>query len=199
MPNHLVTISGSYRSGGITEQSVALLTQEATRRGWTTENIRLIDRQINYCRNCRGCTQAAGDARGTCVIQDDVAAIWEAIDRSQALVIAAPTNFFDATAVTRTFLERLVPVGYWPWGKAAPASRAKSILRPAVLLTSTAMPGIMARYFTRTMKSLKDMARCLRARPVDRVYLGLAAIGEAQRLSPRAQKRLRRAAARLLG
>jgi hypothetical protein len=61
------------------------------------------------------------------------------------------------------------------------------------------MPGILARFFTRSMKSLKDIAKCLRAKPVDRVYLGLSALQAKQQLSPGARKRIRRAAQRLMG
>ncbi|MGE5612155.1 MAG: flavodoxin family protein [Bacillota bacterium] len=199
MSKNLLTISGSYRPNGITEQAISILAQEATERGWNSQHIRLIEKNIKYCTNCRSCTQSPGTARGRCIIQDDdVPAILQAVDQSDALVLAAPTNYFDVTAVTRTFLERLIPAGLWPWGQGAPRWRDKSPLRRSVLITSTAMPALFGRFFTTSLKALGNMSTCLRAKPVDRVFLGMIALQPDQRLSPSATRRLTGAAARLL-
>ncbi len=53
--------------------------------------------------------------------------------------------------------------------------RIEKPTRPAVLITSSAMPGPMARLFTRAMATLAKMAGLLGARPVGRLYVGLAA------------------------
>ena len=133
-----------------------------------------------------------------CQIDDDVRSIVALADQSEALVLASPVNMYDVTAVTRMFLERLIPCGYWPWGQGGPTWRNREPARLSILITSTAMPAIMARYFTRSMKSLKDMSKCLCAKPVDRVYLGMMASRLDQPLPDRAKRRVRRAAGRLL-
>jgi NAD(P)H-dependent FMN reductase len=194
----LLCISGSYRSGGIMDGALDIAAEEATRRGWAVERVRLIEKHIEFCRNCRSCTQVTGGQRGVCPIEDDMAGLLEAVDRSDAVILASPTNFFEVTAVTRKFLERLVGVGYWPWGQYSPKWRDKSPVRRAVLMTSSAMPAIMARFFVRSMKSLRDMAKCLRGKVVDRVYLGPVALHATDPLSERGRRRVRRAMGRLL-
>ena len=88
----------------------------ARAHGAETSKIYLIDQHIEYCRICRNCTQEQGAVRGECVIEDDMEAILTEIDRADAMVLGSPVNFYNVTAVFRTFLERLVGVGYWPWG-----------------------------------------------------------------------------------
>ena len=53
--------------------------------------------------------------RGKCVHNDDMDEILRAVDAADAVVLAAPTNFFNVNALTRRFIERLVPYAYWPW------------------------------------------------------------------------------------
>ena len=87
--------------------------------GTETRKIYLIDQHIEYCRNCRSCTQNEGMERQSCVIQDDVAGILAEIERADTVVLASPVNFYNVTAIFRVFLERLLGCVYWPWGQAS--------------------------------------------------------------------------------
>lgn len=40
--------------------------------GAEVEKIQLLDRYIEFCTNCRNCTQNSGDKRGQCVLNDDM-------------------------------------------------------------------------------------------------------------------------------
>lgn len=194
----LLLIHGSYRSQGIIDQAMLLIEQHATTAGWKTQSIPLIDQDIRCCRNCRCCLQTPGPERGTCTIEDDVARILDAADRSDALVLASPTNFFDVTAITRAFLERLVVTGHWPWGQRAPTWRKPVSRKPSLLITSTAMPALMARFLTHSMGTLKSMSRCLCAQPVGKLYVGTVARAADEQLTRATQQRLIRATERLL-
>ncbi len=120
MAKKVVAIVGSYRKGGTVDTAVDAVLAGARERGADTNKIYLLDQHIEYCRNCRACTQAEGMARGECAIHDDMAAIFDEIESADAVVLGSPVNFYNVTAVFRTFLERLLGCVYWPWGQASP-------------------------------------------------------------------------------
>jgi len=83
--------------------------------GAETEKVYLVDKHIEFCRNCRMCTQEKDvGRRGKCVHDDDMAEILGKVDAADGLVLAAPTNFSNVNALTRRFMERLIVYGYWP-------------------------------------------------------------------------------------
>ena len=102
--------------------------------------------------------------------------ILDKIDSADAIVLAAPVNWFNVTAVTRKFIERLMPYGYWPWGKALPKNRIKKITKKAVLITSSGCPGWLGRIIFRgALGVLKAAANCIGAKVIKKIYIGLAA------------------------
>jgi multimeric flavodoxin WrbA len=198
MARKVLGIVGSYRKGGTIDAVVTEVLKGAAEEGAEVEKIYLLDRQVEFCRNCRRCTQIAGPEPGPCVHQDDMRAIIAAIDNADGLVLGAPVNFGAVNALTQRFLERLVCYSYWPWGQPAPKLRKEG--RPdkrAVLVTASAMPAVIGRLATTALKSLKKGAAVVGARPVDTIYVGLAAMEEQQSLSPRIARRAHRAGARL--
>lgn len=173
----VLAIVGTYRKGGVTDRLSDAVLQAAADAGARTEKIYLIDKTIQYCTNCRTCTQQPGEQPGQCVIEDDMAEILEKIQAADALVLAAPTNFFNVTAVFRAFMERTVGYAYWPWEKGAPGHRVKSGRRgkKAVLITASAAPTLLGRFAFRSLKALKTTATVLGAKPIGSIYVGLAA------------------------
>ncbi len=143
MAKKTVAIVGSYRKGGTVDQLVDAVLEGAGEQGAETKKIYLIDQQIEYCHNCRGCTQTPGEERGRCTIEDDMAGILAQLDSADAVVLASPVNFYNVTAVFRTFLERLVGCACWPWGAKAPKPRTKVLRRKAVLIASSAAQGFL--------------------------------------------------------
>src|SRR5690606_17046222 len=95
----------------------------AREAGAEVAKIDLNDRPIEFCRNCRTCTQQEGLRRGECPIEDDMGRILDELERSDAIVLASPTNFGTVTALMKRFIERLVCYAYWPWGAPAPRGR----------------------------------------------------------------------------
>jgi putative NADPH-quinone reductase len=197
MAKKVVAIVGSYRKGGTVDGAVDAVLAGARERGAETSKIFLLDQHIEYCRNCRACTQTEGEARGECAIHDDMAAILDEIDRADALILGSPVNFYNVTAVFRTFLERLLGCAYWPWGQWSPKPRSEKLPRKAVLISSSAAPGIFLPFATGVPKALRVAANCLGARPVAKLWIGLVAQSAQPKLSERVLRRAHRIGAEL--
>lgn len=196
--NNVMALVGSYRKGGITDSLVDEMLAVAAERGMDVHKVYLSDVPIEFCHNCRNCTQKPGPARGVCELQDDMAVLLETIDKADGLILASPVNFFTVTALTKRFVERLVCGAYWPWGQWGPKLRVFRPQRPAVLVSSCAMPGWLARLTTNVLRVLKSAASALGLRTVGSLIVGLAAHSERQRLSQRSVRRARRLAHKLV-
>jgi multimeric flavodoxin WrbA len=192
MGKKIVAIVGSYRKGGIIDSAVDTIIGAAAEKGAETEKIYLIDQHIEFCTNCRKCTQAEGPQRGRCVQEDDLELLLTKIDQADALVIGSPTNFFNVTAVTRRFIERLICYACWPWGQKGPAVRGKEKRKKAVLVTASAMPAPLAKLFTGSLRILKITAETLGAKPVGTLTIGMAATREKQELPASVTRKARR-------
>jgi putative NADPH-quinone reductase len=197
MAKKVVAIVGSYRAGGTVDTAVDAVLAGAREHGAETQKIYLIDQRIEYCRNCRKCTQQPGRARGACEIEDDMAGILAEIESADAVVLGSPVNFYNTTAVFRAFLERLVGCVYWPWGQNGPEPRSKELPRKAVLISSSAAPGFFLRFATGAPRALRLAANCLGARPVAKLWIGLSAQSAKANVSERVLRRARKVGAEL--
>ncbi|MBN2139291.1 MAG: flavodoxin family protein [Sedimentisphaerales bacterium] len=177
MSKKVVAIVGTYRKGRVIDTAVDEILRGAEEHGAQTMKISLPDKHIEFCTNCRECTQQENaGARGQCVQQDDLAEILKEVEQADVLVLAAPVNFASITAITKRFLERLLGSAYWPWGTAIPKFRLKRLDKSAIIVTSSACPALLARIMMRSpLQQLKAMARCLGAKVVGTLYFGQAA------------------------
>jgi len=188
----VVAIVGSYRKGGTIDSAVQAILSAAREKGTQTHTVYLTDQHLEFCANCRRCTQAPGLQRGSCVQQDGLQSILIEIDAADSLVLGAPVNDWNVTAIFRQFMERLLGYCYWPWGQAAPRLRNKRLARRAVLVSSSAMPGFCIPLLTGAARALRLTAKTLGVKPVASLWIGLAAKQPNQPLSPRALARARR-------
>jgi FMN-dependent NADH-azoreductase len=184
MGKKIIAIVGSYRKNGIIDSAIDVILRAAAEKGAQAEKIYLIDQHIEFCTNCRKCTQAQGPQRGMCIQKDDMDMLLTRIEQADGLVIGSPTNFFNVTAVTRRFIERLVCYCCWPWGQKGPAVRNREKRKKAVLVTSSAMPALLAKFFTGSLRILKITAETLGAKPIGTLSIGMAALTEKQALPP---------------
>jgi multimeric flavodoxin WrbA len=191
-PRKVVAVVGSYRKSGIIDSAVDVMLAAAEQTGAQVSKIYLADRNIEFCLNCRRCTQAEGKERGRCVQNDDMAALLDEVESADGLILGSPVNFFTVTALTKRFVERLVCYAYWPWGARIPRMRSRRRDKKALLVISCAMPGFLARLFTGTLRVLKSAATALGARPVGTLIIGQVARREKERLPRRALERARR-------
>ena len=147
--------------------------------------------------------QEGRELRGRCVLHDDMAGLLDQLDAADGIVLAAPTNFYNVNALTRRFIERLIPYGYWPWGAKAPRLRRDMIdhpppRKPAVILTTSAAPGFLARLFMPGARgALKTAAHMLGAKVQTSLTLGMVAQAPEGTLSERDKRRAFEAGRRL--
>ena len=188
-PARVTAVIGSYRKGGIIDQAVDEVLLSAREEGAATAKIYLIDKDIEFCTNCRACTQHRGAERGKCPLTDDMTDILDEIERSDALILASPMNFGTVTAVMKRFIERLLCYACWPWGTNAPEIRTRQKKRRAVIVCSAAAPVLWARLSSRMVSLLKSASNLLGARVVGVLFIGLAAREEKQRLGRRERAR----------
>ena len=198
-PIRITAIVGTYRKGGVIDTAVDEILASAREAGAETTKIHLIDKHIEFCTNCRSCTQQEGIKRGECLLIDDMRLILDEIDRSDAIVLASPMNFWTVTAVMKRFIERLVCFSYWPWGMIAPKTRNTRKEKRAVLVASSAAPAFFARLFTRMLGLMKSTAGLLGGRVVGVLYVGFAATQRKQPLSEKTIRKARRLGKKLAG
>ena len=94
-------IVGSPRKGGNTEILTAHCLKAIAEEGLETELISLAGRDIRGCRGCEYCHD-----HDSCLIEDDVPAIYEKMKEVDAYIISSPVYFGSATALVKGLLER---------------------------------------------------------------------------------------------
>lgn len=192
MTRNVVAIVGSYRRGGTIDAAVQAILEGAREKGAETRTIYLRDKQLEFCTNCRRCTQEPGIERGQCVKRDDLDSILQEIDAADGIVLGSPVNCWNVTAQFRQFMERLVGYVYWPWGANGPVRREKRLRRRAALVASSAAPGFCIPLLTGAARALRETAKLLGAKTVDHLWIGLAVKQPHQTLSPRVLAHARR-------
>lgn len=199
MGKKIVAVIGSYRKGGITDQAVEAVLSAARAKGAEAEKIYLPDKKIEFCLNCRDCTNDSLEKRrGKCVLNDDMDNILSAIDNADGLILSSPVNFGTVTAVMKMFVERCVVYGYWPWGKHIPKERRKEGSKKAVLITSSACPAFIAPVLMPSALSvMKQCAGCAGAKIVKSLYFGMVCLERNQKLTKN-QLRLAQSAGKAL-
>lgn len=191
MGARVIAIVGSYRRSGATQSAVEAILEGARAKGGETRTFQLSEQHLEFCTNCRRCTQLPGVQRGRCAQEDDLGPMLDAIENADAIVLASPVNYFNATALFRRFLERLMGYAYWPWGQNGPKLRNKLHSRKAVLVATAGMPGIFIPIATGAARALRLAANMLGAKTVGKLWIGLTAGEERPTLSARTLERAR--------
>ena len=188
----IVAVVGSYRKHGTTDRAVDAVLAGAREKGAETSKIYLVDHPIEFCANCRLCTQRPGEARARCVQNDGLEEMLTTIEAADAIVLGSPVNYYNVTAIFRRFLERQVGRAYWPWGRWAPKARDTHPSKKAVLIASSAAPGILIPIATGAARALRVTAQMLGAKPIGTLWIGLSGSQPYPELSIRHLERARR-------
>ncbi len=195
----ILAINGSYRDDGITDQAVDLMIKMARKKGAKVEHCHLRDYPIEFCLNCRECTLHAGKKPGKSVQDDAMNDLVRKIEEADSFILASPTNFGSVTALFKRFMERLIVYAYWPWASKAPVFRkAKSKRKKAILISSSAAPGLMGRLFFDTNAQLKTTAKTIGADTVGTMFTGMIANSKKPRFPDSARKRAGKLVNRLI-
>ena len=127
----LLAINGGYRRGKTVDTLIdcAIAAARRTREDVEAEQVFLIDRHIEYCRNCLACRDADPAAPyADCVIHDDMDELLPKVAEADVFLFGTPVHLSTVTAVMKTFLERLV----WTAGRPATTGLIKGIPSPRV-------------------------------------------------------------------
>jgi len=196
----IIGVVGSYRKGRIIDTAVSAALEGAQASGAETKKIYLLDKHIEFCTNCRKCTQQKLEGvRDKCVQNDDMEQILCEIDSADGIVLGSPVNFFNVTALMKRFIERLLPYGYWPWGNLIPRYRIKKLSKKAVIITSSGCPAWLGRIvFRAVLGVLKTAAKCVGAKVIKSLYFGCICLTEDQQLSEKAKVKAYKAGGKLV-
>jgi multimeric flavodoxin WrbA len=195
--NKILAINGSYRDDGITDQTVESLAAAIEAAGAEVEIILLREYPIEFCLNCRACTQQSDSAPGKCAHHDGMQELIDKIERANCYILAAPTNMGSVTAIFKRFMERLAVYAYWPWDRNGPQFR-KAQTKKALLVSSCAAPGIIGRWLFGTEKQLKMTAKMIGAEVVGSLFTGMIAKEQHPKLREGVRVKIKTLAGRLV-
>ncbi len=195
----ILALNGSYRDDGMTDQTVEAFAQDLEAAGAEVEIILLRDYPIEFCQNCRACTQQPGAAPGECVLHDGMQELIDKIERADGYILASSTNFGSVTAVFKRFMERLAVYAYWRWDMYGPQYRkANAPRKKALLVSSCAAPGILGRWLFGTEKQLKMTAKTIGAEVIGTLFTGLIAREQPPKLPEGVRARIKALAGRVV-
>jgi len=168
----ITILNFSPRVNGVNDTICAELQQEFAARSVETRYLKTRDLTIRPCNNCRLCMRAPGNELGECHYQDDMKGLLDTILQSRCIIVSAPINCFDLPSLVRVMLERMSVFCYWPDDRYSPSVRLTPNKIKGVLITTSALPGIMVPILTRAKKTFKLFAKPLRITRIDYHHLG---------------------------
>jgi multimeric flavodoxin WrbA len=104
----IIGFNGSPRHGWNTGTLVAKALEGAASQGAQTEIVHLYDLNYKGCISCFACKLKGGKSYGKCAVKDDLAGVFEKIEKADALMFGSPIYLGNVTGEMRSFLERLV-------------------------------------------------------------------------------------------
>lgn len=105
MAKKVVIISTSLRGGSNSDILARECERGAKEAGNEVEYISLKGKEIKYCIGCLSC-----QAKGVCVLKDDVAEIMAKVKDAEVLVYATPIYYYEMAGQMKTLLDRLNPL-----------------------------------------------------------------------------------------
>jgi len=174
----ILAIMGSYRKGKTIDTLVDRAIEGArSKAGIHVDKLVLVDKNIEYCRNCMACrNDDRAKARAQCVIMDDMQDIYPMIESADGFIFGTPINMGHVTAVMKTFLERICWVfakpGAWPI-PGCPTPRATKRKKAIVIASSGIISPVFRRFCDDATPLIKQSVRdSLNARLIGSLYAG---------------------------
>lgn len=100
---NILVISGSPRKGGNTEIMADVFAESAREAGHQVTIKKLSELNVKPCIACQYCF----DHDGVCIQKDDMNGILKELDHTDFLVLASPIYWFDVSAQTKCFIDRM--------------------------------------------------------------------------------------------
>ena len=101
MSRKVLILSGSPRKNGNSDILCDEFMRGALESGHEVEKVRVIEKNIAYCKGCGVCQQT-----GRCVTDDDMTEVLQKMIDADVIVLASPIYFFTVSAPLKTLLER---------------------------------------------------------------------------------------------
>lgn len=137
MPGKVAVILGSPRKNGNSEQLASAFSKGAAEAGYETRIVRMQGKKVGGCMDCRRCW-----TDGThCVVKDDMASVYEALDTSDVFVFATPLYFYSWPTQIKPVWDRLIPY-YMPNSKVDIKGRRAVLLATAGDTTPECFDGL---------------------------------------------------------
>ncbi len=174
----ILAIVGSYRKGKTIDTLVDKAIEGAVSGGAVClDKLYLIDKHIEYCRNCMACRNDDADKeRATCVVSDDMDTIYPMMEEADGYIFGTPVNMGAVTAVMKTFLERVCWVFARPGTRpiqGCPTPRTARKKRAVVIVSSGVVPPLLRRWCDDATSTVKSVCVCsLNAAVVGSLYAG---------------------------
>ena len=178
---NLLAIMGSPRKGKATDALVdkAIEGAKAKHPDSNVKKINLADYNIRYCKNCLVCRDAdTNDPVSKCVIEDDMAQIYDDLLETDALILGTPVHSGYPTALMMIFLERIT----WTFAKpekryltvrGCPLPRSEKKRKSIIIVTSGIVPPLYRRFCDWATPCIKGIVLdSLNAKTVGNMYAG---------------------------
>lgn len=117
----ILGLIGSYRRMGNTEVLVKEALMEAQRFGADVDVLRLTDLKIEPCKGCMACVFKQEECR----IQDEWKHLKNMLDKSDGIILGAPTYVLGPPGIIKLVIDRNIAVMY---------QRSKSELKPGAII-----------------------------------------------------------------
>jgi hypothetical protein len=175
----VVAVMGSYRKGKTIDTLVGRAIEGVVSADSTAEveTITLIDRHIEYCRNCGVCrSEDPAKSIARCAIDDDMQEILPMMRNADGYVFGVPIFEGTVNAVTKTFLERicwtLARPGRWPV-RGCPEPRSSERKRAIAILSTGIIVPLLRRFCDDATPLIKStIGDSLNAKLVGTLYAG---------------------------
>ncbi len=99
---NVVALFGSPRKDGNSATVTAHFLQRARQLGAETKSFYLNELNFRGCQACEACKTVAA----TCVLQDDLASVLDAVFAADLVVLASPVYYADVSAQLKAFIDR---------------------------------------------------------------------------------------------
>ena len=101
MTKNILGIYGSPRKGGNTDRLLDRALEGALSTGAEIRRVYARDLRMSGCLECGGC-----DKTGTCVVKDDMQAVYPLLEGADAIILASPIFFYALTAQAKSVVDR---------------------------------------------------------------------------------------------
>ena len=97
----VLAIMGSPRKNMNTDKLLDVFLNNLNKELFTIEKVYLKNLDIRHCTGCEYCNKT-----GNCAKKDDMSELYETIDSSQVIIVAAPVYFNSVNGLTKNMIDR---------------------------------------------------------------------------------------------